>query len=75
MTAPTPKTDLNDAQKFMTSLAKQLDERGYRTMATMLRAEMPDSDFTNLGGSGSEKIISTIVTSVTEQIKEEKNKR
>ncbi|HKT05531.1 MAG TPA: hypothetical protein VJT31_38935 [Rugosimonospora sp.] len=74
MTAPTPQQDTRDAQEFVTDLATALDDRGYHASAAALRAEMPDSDVTNSGGMGSEKVIAAIVESVAEQIAHEKNK-
>lgn len=64
MSHPTPKKDPLDAQEFMINLTAQLDKAGFHAAAVHLRAEMPDSDVTNFGGSGSEKFITAIVTAV-----------
>lgn len=75
MSHPTPTKDPLGAQEFMINLTAQLDKAGFHAAAVHLRAEMPDSDVTNFGGSGSEKFITAIVTAVGEQVKADKGKK
>jgi hypothetical protein len=76
MTQPKPSTDTRDAQEFVSAVANEIEERGYPTLANAMRASMPDSDVTSIGGGtfGAERVAEAIATSVVTHIKEELSK-
>ena len=62
---------MSDAQGFVQSVVNECRERGLDASANALEAAMPDTDPTNFGGQGAEKVAEAIATTVYHQVYQE----